>query len=173
MAKQQDINAKFAVTDDTPKQTEEMRLAELKRQAEAIVAQESEKDLLEQLVAKARNRKAALDGKAEDELDDNGFPKKYFKINVHKGRDKNDLAYAPVQINGIGFKIQRGMDVIVPSVVLECLDHAVSETTTQIAGGLEFSAYMRFPYQNKGQVSEEEYIAFRDQMRALAQRQAA
>lgn len=172
MAKQ-DLNAKFAVKDDTPEQTAEQRLAELKRKAEEIAAQEAEKDLLEQLVARARNRKSALGGAVDDELDDNGFPRKYFKINVHKGRDKNDLPYAPVQINGVAFKIQRGTDVIVPSVVLEVLDHAVSETTTQVAGGLEFSAYMRFPYQNKGQVTEDEYKAFRDRMRAQALQQQA
>ncbi len=133
--------------------------------------------MLAQLVARERNKVAASIG-AIDNLDDNGFPRKYFKINVHKGRDPNELQYVPVGVNGFFWKIRRGADVIVPQAALGALDHAISGTTEQVTDasgkkGLVITDAMRFPYQNKGEVSETDYTTFQAAMRAQATQQAA
>ncbi len=166
----EDKNADFGL----PPETEDQKLARLKAQADAMVAAEAEKELLTQLVTRARNKAAALSpGVLESEVDDNGFPRKYFKINVYKGGDKNDLPYVPVGVNGYFWKIRRGVDVIVPSVVLEDLDHAIQGSVEQITlpngrKSLEVTDALRFPYQNKGEVSEADYKAYQAEMRAQA-----
>ena len=144
----------------------EDKVAELKRKAAEIVSNEADAAALEHFIRVARQKGVeALAAEASPDVDSNGFPKRYFKINVHRGRDRNDLTYVPVQVESVAFKIQRGVDVIVPSVVLEALDHAVSDTTIQVDGGLVFSPSQRFPYQNKGQVTEQDYLAFKERLR--------
>lgn len=93
-------------------------------------------------------------------MDSHGFPKKYHKILVFKGNQKDDLSYVPVSVNGYAWKIERGVQVIVPSVVTDVLNNAVQDITTQSADGLVTRPAHRFPFQIVGEATEREYLDF-------------
>jgi len=103
---------------------------------------------------------------SKPDLDPHGFPKKYFRITVYEGQGKHALAYVTPQVNGYAWKIQRGKEVIVPSVVVEALEHAVAEQTIQTKDkGLIMRPYKRFPFQIHGEATEAEYKEFQKKMR--------
>ena len=108
---------------------------------------------------------AAAEGK---NLDPHGFPKKYFSITVFEGQGKHALSYAPVQVNGYAWRLQRGERVIVPSVVVEALEHAKAEATIQTDAGLVMKPYLRYPFTVHGPATEAEYKEFQKKMRAEA-----
>lgn len=101
-------------------------------------------------------------------MDAQGFPEEYVKIEIYPGRDKQDLGYVPVGINGYVLKIMRGKEVIIPKVFELALKDAVEEITIQSEGGLITRPALRFPYAMKGPATKEEYQTFRAKMRAEA-----
>ena len=154
-------NEKFGVPADVE--------ARLRAQAEAeVAASVDEAALLAQFKEEARAaieaklRVQATDSEATKQLpmDAHGFPKKYFKINVYKGQGKHDLQRVPVGVNGYVWQLERGVDVIVPSVVVDGLNEAITEVTIESHGGLVTRPAHRFPYQLLGEATEAEYKAF-------------
>ena len=143
----------------------------LRKQAEAMVAGEDSAGILAAYVAEERAKRDALLREKAIELvpptegsgdsDAQGFPKQYVKMVVFAGQNKDDLQYITPQVNGYALKIPRGPVVIVPSVVAECLDHAIEEVTTKSQGGLETRPAHRFPFNVIGPATEAEYKAFR------------
>lgn len=103
--------------------------------------------------------------KGDVERDAFGFPKKYFKIEVYADRSKGAEQVVKVGVNGRAFLIKRGELVIVPSVVVDNLNNAIQEVTTQFEGGLETRPAHRFPFQMHGEATEAEYIAYQQKMR--------
>jgi len=112
-------------------------------------------------------RARASDIAADDtpDFDAQGFPKKYYEINIYKGQGKTDLSYVPVGVNGYVWKIMRGESVIVPSVVVDGLNDAVTEAVVQSDGGLITRPVHRFPYMQLGERTEEQFKAFQAKMR--------
>lgn len=106
-------------------------------------------------------------------LDAQGFPKEYVKIEIYPGREKHDLNYVPVGINGYVLKITRGHEVIIPKVFERVLAEAIEEITVQSEGGLITRPAQRFPYAVHGPATEEEYQAFRRKMAAEGAKGAA
>lgn len=100
--------------------------------------------------------------------DSQGFPRKYYAITISTGSQQHDLQYAPVGVNGYAWKIMRGVRVIVPSVVVETLDHAVEDVPVVTQNQLICRPAHRFPYSVHGEVSEAEYLAFMAGARAAA-----
>lgn len=156
--------------------------AKLRAQAAALVAAEpiDEKALLAKFAAEARAKREeairkqamALDEEVAPTVDNLGFPKKYYKINIYAGRDKTDLSYVPVQVNGFAWKIQRGLDVIVHSVVVDVLRNAITERVVQNEGGLITTPVHRFQFQLLGEATEEEYQAFKAVMKSAGSKAA-
>lgn len=101
-----------------------------------------------------------------------GFRKQYFKIHVYEGREKGAESICKVGVNGRAFLMKRGTDVIVPSVVVEALNHAVQEVTVQGEGQLITRPALRYPFQVKGEATEQEYIEFQKKMRGAREAQA-
>lgn len=137
---------------------------------------QTEPDVVSTLLEKIAALEALLATKAEadrippgegTDIDSQGFPKKYVRLEVFRGQNPSDLEYVPVGVNGFVFKINRGAEVIVPSVVVEALNHAVEEITTKSEGGLETRPSHRFPWTVKGEATEAQYLAFRAQMRQM------
>ena len=159
------------------------RAAALREKAQAIVdASWNEEVELKQMIAEERGRReealrarAAEDGGNEGtgSAAAQGFPNKYHKIMVFKGAQAHDLDYVPVSVNGYAWKIRRGVQVIVPSVVSETLDHAVEEITIQAEGGIITRPNHRFPFQVIGEASEKEYTEFVAAIRAGADNAAS
>lgn len=151
-------------------ETHEQRMARLQAAADAIINKETDEEIVKRLVEEARQRKL-------DELlpkDSSGFPKDYVKVVIFKGREKNDLAYVPLGINGFVIKVPRGEEVILPKVfVTECLEGAIEEITVQSQGGLVTRPAHRFPYNVKGPATPDEYEAFKAAERAKAEKQTA
>ncbi len=172
---QQDSNKDFGIpeTADAPKaKSREEALREKARQMVAEVFDETA--LLEQFVkeeqakraAEVRNRAATLAQQAPQDFDAHGFPKKYFEISIFRGTEQKALGYVPVGVNGYAWKIQRGAKVIVPSVVVDALNDAITEEVVQADGGLITSPVHRFPFQTHREVSEDEYIKYRERMKS-------
>lgn len=159
-------NAAFGLPPVT--ETSDQRLIRLQKQAEALIAQETDAEVVERMVAEARAKRAA----AELPQDTDGFPKEYVRVVIFKGSQKFDLSYVPLGINGFVIKCPRGEEVILPKCfVTECLEHAIEEVTVQSQGGLITRPAHRFPYSLKGPATPEEYKAFQDQQRELHSRQ--
>lgn len=152
----------------TKGETPEQRLARLQLLADAAISQETDDEVVQRMVAAARAKRA-------EELlpkDTSGFPKDYVRVVIFKGRDKFDLSYVPLGINGFVIKVPRGEDVILPRCfVTECLEHAIEEVTVQSQGGLITRPAHRFPYNEKGPATEDEYKEYQTQQRELAQKQ--
>ncbi len=156
----EDTNKEFGVDMDA-----------LRKQAAELVATEDTAGILAAFVAEERAKRDALLKEKAIELvpptegtgdsDAQGFPKKYVKLVVFAGNNKSDLQYITPQVNGYAFKIPRGPQVIVPTVVAEVLDHAIEEVTTKSQGGLETRPAHRFPFNVIGPATETEYKAFR------------
>lgn len=121
----------------------------------------------------AADAKAAPDAEGTGSLDSQGFPAEYCRIEIYPGREKHDLGYVPLGINGYVLKIARGREVIIPKVFVKMLEQAVEEITIQSEGGLVTRPAQRFPFSVKGDASVAEYQAFRDKMRAEAPPAAA
>lgn len=115
----------------------------------------------------------ALGSEGMGDLDAQGFPKEYVRLEIYPGREKHDLDYVPLGINGYVLKITRGHEVIIPKVFERVLAQAVEEITIQSEGGLITRPAQRFPYSVKGPATEAEYLAFRDKMRADGAKAAA
>lgn len=103
-----------------------------------------------------------------NEISADDFPQVFYKITIFKGPNKHDLSYVPVGVNGYAWKIERGPEVIVPSVVVDALNDAVGEVTIQSEGGLITRPAHRFPFQVLGQATRKEYDEFRAKNRAAA-----
>lgn len=154
----------------------------LRAQAEESVKNEFDPAaMLEKFKAEARAklesdmRSRATDAVRAEQpnVDAFGFPKRYFKINIYRGQGKKELSYIPVGVNGYVFKLERGVDLMVPSVVLDALNDAVTEDVIQSDGGLITRPVHRFQYQNLGAVTEAEYKAFKEKMNAAGAKTAA
>ena len=147
--------------------------ARLRAQAEAAAAaQIDEKALLVKYTAEAlAKREAELREDAEaslpeaevQDLDNLGFPKKYVKLTIFKGTSKQDLSYVPVGVNGFVWRIRRGEQVVVHSVVANALNDAVTEVVLQAEGGLITQPAHRYPYQ-ASPATEAEYLAYKAKM---------
>lgn len=149
--------------------------ARLRAQAEKQVSETiDEAALLAQYIAEARDKahedlraRAGELGRDEvQDLDSQGFPKDYVELTIFKGNNKSDLQYQPIGINGFVFKVMRGEKVIVPTVVVNALNEAVTEVVIQSEGGLVTRPVHRFPYQVIRTCTEEEYLAFRAKMKS-------
>lgn len=158
-----DVNTEFEV----PAQDRE---AELRAKAAAVVAQEDDDALLKRFIAEARAKKEkelralaadeAGDGEGTGDSDAQGFPREYVKLLIYKGQQATDEQYVKLGANGYAWKIRRGEDVIVPTVVVSVLNDAVQELTTQTNNGLETRPAHRYPFQVKGSATAEEHRAF-------------
>lgn len=150
-------------------ETDEERLARLQRLADLAIAQESDAEVVQRLVAEARAKRAA-------ELlptDTTGFPEDYDKIEIAEGQGEHDASYVPLNLGGFVIQAPRGIDIIVPHVmVTECLDHAIETIVTQHKDGLRMRNVRRFPYQFKGKATPAEYKAYQaEQKRLITQQQ--
>lgn len=105
-------------------------------------------------------------------LDSQGFPKEYVRIEIDAGRDKQDLSYVPLAIGGYAIKVNRGVEVILPTVFEAVLKNAVEEITVQSEGGLITRPSRRFPYQVRGTATEAEFLAFREANKAAGAKAA-
>lgn len=47
------------------------------------------------------------------------------KIRVHKTGDRNEMKYVFVGVNGVGYQIERGVEIDVPEPVVSVLENAV------------------------------------------------
>lgn len=161
-------NQDFGIPQVAVTETPAERLARLQAQAEAIIAQETDAEVVERMVAEARAKRAA-------ELlpvDTAGFPKDYVRVVIFKGSQKFDLSYVPLGIGGFVIKVPRGEEVILPKCfVTECLEHAIEEVTVQSEGGLITRPAHRFPYNLKGAATEDEYKAYQQSQRELVTKQ--
>lgn len=160
------------------------RMARLRALAAAqLEPEETDEQIVARLVAEMRAERADREAQiratlgSEDRPRGNegtgpaaaqGFPEEYVSLTVYKGRDKHDLSYVPVSVNGYAFKIMRGEKVIVPSVVAQTLDHAIEDVTIESEGGLVTRPAHRFPFTVHGSATTEEYRAFSAQCRAAA-----
>ena len=168
---QQVTNAGFGIPVDVE--------THLRAQAEAAAAtQFDEQALLAKYTAEALARReaelredaeASLPAPEVQDLDNLGFPKKYVKLTVFKGTDKQDLSYVPVGVNGFVWRIRRGEAVVVHSVVADALNNAVTEVVIQSEGGLITQPAHRFPYQ-ASPATQAEYDAFKAKMAAEGKR---
>ena len=114
----------------------------------------------------AKTDDAAPAREGTGDADAQGFPKKYVELTVFRGQNPQDLAYAPVGLNGYVIKITRGVKVIVPEVFVGVLNDAVEDVTIQSEGTLITRPSHRFPFTVHREVTEAEYLAFKAKMRA-------
>lgn len=150
-----------------PAESTEERMARLRALAQVEINKETDDEIVAKMVAEERARRA----QELLPIDTTGFPADYDKINIYKGREKQDKAYVELGLDGYTIKAPRGREIILPHVfVSECLDHAVEEITTQSEGGLITQPAHRFPYQFIGKATPAEYKEFQIQERALADR---
>jgi hypothetical protein len=167
----QDSNAAFSIPADVE--------ARLRAQAEvAAASQIDEQAFLAKYTAEALAKREAEfreeaeaslpEGEVQD-LDNLGFLKKYVKLTIFKGTSKQDLSYVPVGVNGFVWRIRRGEQVIVHSVVADTLNNAVTEVVLQAEGGLITQPAHRYPYQ-ASPATQEEYDAFKAKMAAEGKR---
>ena len=148
-----------------PEEQEEARIARLRKEAEQIVARETDEELIQRFVAEARAKRVSLPQAPQESLDSHGFPMDYDRVEIFKGQNKNDLAYVPLAIQGFVLKVPRGEEVIIPSCFTEVLEHAVEEVTTRSQGGLVTRPALRFPFTRRGKATRDEYLAFRAEQR--------
>lgn len=152
---------------------------DLQAKVEAILASdESEEQILARYVAEARaKRDEALRAKASELTaaeegtglaEGQGFPNKYVRLVVFKGNARSDQEFVKLGVNGYAWKIARGTEVVVPSVVANALHDAVQDVTVQSEGGLITRPALRFPYQVIGEATEKEYRAFIDACKQAA-----
>lgn len=90
-----------------------------------------------------------------------GFPDRYVRLVVSRGSQKHDQSYVPVSVNGYVWQIERGVEVVVPDVVVNGLNDAVTEVAIQTEGGLITRPSHRFPFQVLGPATKEQYQAQR------------
>lgn len=126
-------------------------------------------EALRGMTTHSENRDAGIGGA----MDSHGFPKKYHKILIFKGNQKHDLSYVPVSIGGYAWKLERGVQLIVPSVITEVLNNAVQDITSQSNDGLVTRPAHRFPFQIVGEATEQEYLDFKAKNTRVDTRQAA
>lgn len=164
-------------------ETEAQRIARLRAKAEAQAASEFNEDAVyAQLLAEARAKKAAELAKplVEFATDTDGFPEEYDAIEVYRGRDKHDLSYVPLGLDGFVIKVPRGREVVLPHVfVTECLDQAIESITEPAIdargnlAGITIRPAHRFPYAFRRKATKAEYQAFMATQRELQSRQMA
>lgn len=146
-------------------ETPEARLVRLRALAQKEIDKETDEEVVAQMVAEERAKRAA----ALLPTDTSGFPAEYVWVTVFKGRDKNDLEYVPLGIDGYIIKVPRGDKVCLPRVFVdECLEHAVEEITVRSQGGLITRPAHRFPYTVHGVATAEEYRQFQVEQKAKA-----
>ena len=140
----------------------DVRMARLKALADVEIQKESDAEIVKQMVAEDRAKRAA----ALLPVDTSGWPAEYLKVNIFKGPNKFDLSYVPLGLNGYTIKVPRGVDVILPKIFVdECLEHAIEEITVQSQGGLITQPRHRFPYTVKGTATAEEYKEYQAQQK--------
>ena len=110
---------------------------------------------------------------ADDNIDNLGFPKKYVRLTVFEGNREHDMPHMTVSVNGYGFLIQRGKEVVVPQAVQIVLEGAIEGVTRQTKDGLVIRPAHRFPFTIHGEATEAEYLAFRNKMKASGNTVAA
>lgn len=135
-------------------ETPEEKIARLEAQNATLVAQ---------LAVKAADDDAPAN-EGVGSADAQGFPRKYVRLQVFRSQNPQDSAYVTPGINGYVIRIERGKDVIVPSVFAEVLEHCIEEVTTQSEGGLVTRPSHRFPFSVLGEATEAEYLAFQTKM---------
>lgn len=147
--------------------------ATLRAKAAALVAAESdEAALLARFVSEIRAQReskiraeALVLADAKPDADAHGFPKKYVELMIFHG-DAKELAYVPLGVNGFICKVQRGEKVILNSVFLEVLEHAVTEVVIQHEGGLITRPKHQYQFNvTRHDVPEPEYLAFKAKMK--------
>ena len=121
-------------------------------------------------IAALRAKLAAKDAPPIQDLDTQGLPKKYVKLEVYRGSQAQDPEFVKPSVNGYMVKIQRGEKVITHACFAEVLDHAVEEITVQSEGELITRPNHRFPFQVLGEATEEEYLAFKQKMKDMGTR---
>lgn len=146
----------------------EQRAARIQREAERLIAAEVEQEEIARLVADARAKRAG----ANLPTDTEGFRKEYVYVTVFEGSQAFDLPYVPLGINGFVIKVPRGQEVILPKeFVTQCLQNAIQEVTVRSQGGLITRPVHRFPFNVRGEATEEAYRAFQASQKRLASEQ--
>ncbi len=163
-----DENNEFGIPGSEQFETPEQRRERLQREADRLIAAEVEKEEVAQMVAEARAKRAG----ANLPTDTDGFRKEYVYVTVFEGSQPFDLPYVPLGINGFVIKVPRGQEVILPKeFVTECLQNAIQEVTVRSQGGLITRPVHRFPFNVRGEATEEAYRAFQSKQKNLAREQ--
>lgn len=102
------------------------------------------------------------------DLDSQGFPKEYVRLQIFKGSRPDDLAYVPIGIRGFVVKVERGVEVVIHRAFADVLKDAIEDVTVSGEGGLVTRPAHRFPFQILGPATEADYQAFHAKMRAGA-----
>lgn len=135
----------------------EARMVRLRAAAQVEIDKESDQEIIARIVAEERAKRA----EALLPKDTSGWPAEYSRITIFKGAQKFDKAYVELGLNGYTIKAPRGVPIVLPNVfITECLDHAIEDVTEQSQGGLICRPVHRFPYNNYGPVTTEEYKAY-------------
>ena len=129
-----------------------------------ILAEEKAK--LEDGVRARVSKDLTISQEGAGDPESHGFPERYVRLIISRGGQKHDLSYVPVGVNGYMWQIERGREVIVPDVVVNALNHAVTEVAVQTEGGLITRPSHRFPFQVIGSATKAEYQEFREKMQA-------
>lgn len=99
--------------------------------------------------------------------DNQGFPKKYVKIEVFKSQNPEDPEFATPSIGGYVVNIRRGEKVVVHECIMKVLADAVeTKLIPELNGGYTLRDAPRFPFSVHGPATEEEYLAFQAKMKA-------
>lgn len=141
----------------------EARMVRLRAAAQVEIDKESDQEIIARIVAEERAKRA----EALLPKDTSGWPAEYSRITIFKGAQKFDKAYVELGLNGYTIKAPRGVPIVLPNVfITECLDHAIEDVTEQSQGGLICRPVHRFPYNNHGPVSADDYKAYQVQQKA-------
>lgn len=162
-----EANNEFGIPADLEKQ--------LRAQAEEAAAKTVDTAaLLKRFTAEAIARReaelredveASIPPEEKQDLDALGFPRKFVKLVIFKGTNKNDLNYLPIGVNGYVWRIKRGETVIVHSVVVDALNQAVTEVVLQAEGGLITQPAHQYPF-SATPATEAEYHAYKAKLAA-------
>jgi len=101
-------------------------------------------------------------------LDSQGFPKEYVRLQIFQGGEKGALTHVPIGIRGYVVNVERGKEVVIHKAFADVLKDAVEDVTVQSEGGLITRPSHRFPFQILGPATEAEYLAFHANMKAGA-----
>lgn len=161
-------NAAFGIPDTSEDALRAQIAADLGNQAgdvhQRILAEEKAK--LEAGIRARVTKDLSIASEGTGDAESHGFPDRFVRIVISRGGQKHDLSYVPVGVNGYMWQIERGREVIVPDVVVDALNDAVTEVSIQTEGGLITRPAHRFPFQVVGPASKEEYQKQRASMQS-------